>query len=320
MFFKYLRIIVFISLLDSCLAFSQVADVDSILYKSIINQNKINYTGVIKREIFHNDSCFTIKQRIFFRAPDRMWSEILIPAKMKGAVIVRIGKKIFFKSHRSKIFRLRESSRGREPANEFYIHKKWFNLLKNNYRFVPSEIVEIAGRWCYPVIVKSVHPERPWIKAWFDKDNSFLLKFEKYNSENKVIYRSSYEEINFNSTIDENIFKIKYKRDKKRRRGPFKIFSSYESLNEKTRKELIKVNYIPPGFILDRIIVTEWKGEKFYHIIYTDGLNTLSLFQREINKKNGRIRSSDRRKFRKRTEERRGSSYIVRGKKGKYFI
>ena len=48
MFFKYLRIIVFISLLDSCLAFSQVADVDSILYKSIINQNKINYILILE--------------------------------------------------------------------------------------------------------------------------------------------------------------------------------------------------------------------------------------------------------------------------------
>jgi len=287
------------------------------------NRNTIDYTGMINREIFSRDSSFVMKQKIVYKAPDKLFAEMLRPEGKRSFTLVRIGKRIYFKRPEDDVYKLRRGDSRRSPEGEFYVKEKWGELLKKNYSIIRKEDEEIADRLCYPVNVKSRHEGRPSIKAWIDKENGFILKMERYNAENELTYRSAYETIDFMPSINEKLFDIEFKEEKERRHrrsGSYDSYDSYDSLNKDVRAKLMKVNYIPVGFVLDRIIVMERRGYRFYHLTYTDGFNTVSLFQRKIDRSSERRDRSHQRGDQGRREERRGGSLIIREDKGKYNI
>jgi len=316
-----LGVVFFLSiLLCSIKLFSQDFDVNAILTKCSSNQNKLDYTGVVKREIVNRDRMFAIEQKIIFLAPDKMWIETSSPEKISQFTIVRNGKKLYYRKSNKEQFRFRRFTPRMGTDSDFYVNEDWLGLLKKNYDFRTDSVEKIAGRLCVPVRLLPKYEGRPSIKAWFDEENGFILKLEKYNAQGDMRYRYYYMTIDFHPAIDENIFDIDHEERKHRREREYETYVSTESLDEKAQKELVKVNYIPEGFILDRIVVSERRAGRFYHLIYADGLNVISLFQEKIDLDRKDNRHSKRDRIKDKKVEHRGSKIIIREIKGEYFI
>ena len=312
---RYNIIIVFLCLLIfSGGIFHQDVDVAGLVRKAMQNQYRLDYSGIVERKFMPGDSVFILKQDVIFKEPDKMYSVTLQPERWAGSAWVRIRWRNYFKRNNETEFKLRPM---RGPNGIMFINDRWFDLFMENYSLTAEKSTIIADRDCYPVIIKSKYEGRPWIKAWIDKTNGFILQRENYNAMNKKIDQFSFETINFNPEIDENIFEISLSNEResrdRRHRRPDR-YKSYDELNTDQRKELMKINYIPPGYKLDDIVCMPRRKGNNYRITYTDGLSLLAFSQGVGD------RRSEKDELKEKKVERRGNVTIIQDKIKKYRI
>ncbi|MFN3421494.1 MAG: sigma-E factor regulatory protein RseB domain-containing protein [Armatimonadota bacterium] len=156
-----------------------------------------------------------------------------------------------------------------------------FELLKRNYeiRLLPSE--QIAGRDCYVLAAQPKHPNNPSRKVWVDKSHFVVLRDEILNSDGTPIRIFVVRSINFNADIDESLFSIPT--------GWQVSNAPYRPIENLSLAEAEKIagfevrlpQFVPEGYRLSGVGVTYCQhGTPIVHLQYSDGLNTISVFER----------------------------------------
>ncbi len=152
-------------------------------------------------------------------------------------------------------------------------------LIEQNYKIYIEKQGQIINRNSIGIFFEPKDANRPARKIWVDREYGIPLRTEIYDLSGNLILLSTFSEIKFGSVLGNDIFSLKIPEG-----IPVKTFveARYDNLAEAEKHinfKLHPLGYIPEGFTLTGIThIKVDKGERV-HLLYSDGLSSLSIFQ-----------------------------------------
>jgi len=177
----------------------------------------------------------------------------------------------------------------REPLKGILSNSDDIVLLKKNYyiKFIREE--KYLNRLVDVVKLISRNGDRPFIKICVDRENGFIYRLVKYDNDRNKIYQRYVEEVEFNPTVDESLFEVNYN-------GPTpvprhrEIYESISDLMQDINVPILLPKHLPPGFVLDKIVMTPRNKSRSIQFYYKDGLTSLSFFQEPSDVKEEKVK------------------------------
>lgn len=154
--------------------------------------------------------------------------------------------------------------------------KLYRQILKNYSVKLLSDAEKVAGRETYALFIQPKHPGSPSKKLWVDKMNFFVLKKEDFDSAGKFAARSVFDSVAYTDVKDarvhmQNAFDDAHHESE-----------TMESLSKKLNFKVREPRQLPEGYTLERcrlFICPDHCGMKAAQLVYSDGLNSFSVFE-----------------------------------------
>jgi len=250
--------------------------IDRLLDKVLYCPEVLCYQGIMNVQIGGGDSAYVVKNRIIYVAPDKSLITTLKPNNLKGNTFCTREGKVFFKKKDEELF---VPAKDKFPSRGFTINKDNLMLLRKNYDITIIDNVEYLNRNAVILEIKSKYGPRPWLRNWIDERTGLVVKLEKYNYQDGLISKYWYKKLSLCPEINNKLFEVEVASESKTQVN-YRVFKSPKDVKNEFGFTLTKVPYLPDGYILERLIGIERENAKIAHIILSDGLSTLSIFQK----------------------------------------
>jgi len=226
---------------------------------------------------------------IIRKAPDKGRMELLNPPEERGILMVMNGKKRWHA--------LKGNERGKRRGFRPFLSPNRMNesllrnvrLLLQNYDLRVFAGGRVADRDTHLIEVESETTVRPAVKFWVDMETGTILKMEHYDSQKRLRDLLVYSEIDFYPEIADAVFEKPEGSQSPRGPGGEQeredVWNSEQGkLDLKKVRKAARLNVVVPklapvGFVLQSIQLIKSGEQKNVHLIYTDGLAMLSVFQ-----------------------------------------
>ncbi|NVM03859.1 MAG: hypothetical protein HWN67_16125, partial [Candidatus Helarchaeota archaeon] len=116
---------------------------------------------------------------------------------------------------------------------------------------------------------------------WTDSETGLVMKFEKYFGDKKIL-SYWFDEIKINPEIDTTLFSLDIEEPSREKSTPLKDYFSLESIEKQVDFPVIKSKEIASGYVFYQGHIYSRKNRKVVHLLYTDGLNNISIFIKRL--------------------------------------
>jgi len=290
---------------------AEVPKMEDAIQKLIRSSDTVSFIG--KRVImsYAPRGAMVREELITRKAPDKKRIEILSPAEMKDLVMVvngnEPGRGMVFnrKDDRRPDKRNRDRKMERRPpfppppffdVDELPVKNEQALLM--NYNVVVLYGGHIARRTTYLLEIEPKIYNKPARKVWMDTITGVPLKMEQYDRQKKLRSIFIYSEINFNPKINDAIFKQqnphppdrepRMNREYKELWGFNKGKLDVSAIKKATQMSVMVPEHLPMGFGMQSIHLMRFDEHKSIHLIYSDGLTILSVFQSPLSEERRR--------------------------------
>ncbi|MDP8262034.1 MAG: sigma-E factor regulatory protein RseB domain-containing protein [Candidatus Ancaeobacter aquaticus] len=278
------RILVCMSVIGLCVCVSSCAqktDVDpqSVIKKMMAQESQLDYSGtkVVTQHI--KGLPFSVTLDILREHPDKLRFTFIDPPEMNGKECIKIGDNFWRikddRPHHRKHFKFHRIFKNFQIRN--------LNLLLKNFslRYIGTE--NVAGRPCYVISVTPKSRSPLWRKLWIDKKHYLTLRsdeFYKTWGRSKPLSIFTFTKINYAPTFKKDTFTVPIDEGAK----SIITESSRENVTLKQASRRINVpiylpTHIPRGYERDELQIYQRDKKEFLHVLYSNGLSTISLFQ-----------------------------------------
>ena len=283
----------------------------AVLEKIIKCRELTDYTGTFVVNFEGTKEAIHLTNHVMHRHPDFTQLVCLSPPQWAGRVHYMQGADVYHKRGTSDTLSHRWG--GFYPEG-FSIEKENINLILKNYDVKIERDSLYLGFPSSIMTIKARTPDRPNIVLVVEKKHGLVLSFEKYHEAGNRLFSFYYTTIDFSTPqpadsvhFSLNGFIIKEEKHE--------VFSSIMDLERSFGHRIMNAEYLPSGFQLQRLRLKERKGQKVAHLVYTDGLSSMSLFIRPLLKKEMFSKQKDKPKV-----ESRAWRNIVRGRQGDFSV
>jgi outer membrane lipoprotein-sorting protein len=156
------------------------------------------------------------------------------------------------------------------------------DLIIKSYSISGKEDGEVAGRAVNLITMEPKHYSGPVKRLWIDRKTGVILKSEDICTSGRLRSSMEFSRISYSAKVADEVFA-----------NPVKVDASWTTDRgepEMARADVEKVlgvplatpRHLPGGFVLDSIRLYTCKccgGHKAAHLRYTDGLNSVSIFE-----------------------------------------
>lgn len=179
------------------------------------------------------------------------------------------------------------------PSQAFIIRSKTFTFLENliedlkereeliqqNYKIYLDKQVQIMNRMSISIFFEPKGVNRPARKVWIDKEYGIPLRTEIYGLNGELVLLSTFSEIQFGTIPENDSFALKIPEGTLVKTLVESRYTDFAEAQNHVSFKLYSPSYLPKGFTL--IGITHFKGRKGerVHLLYSDGLSSLSIFQ-----------------------------------------
>jgi len=153
-------------------------------------------------------------------------------------------------------------------------------LLRSNYTPRVVRRDQIAGRPAVLLVLTAVRGARPHLRLWVDEEYGLVLRSERYRTDNRLAEVATFRHITFRPPPP-TLFRFSPARGVQVRRAAAPTSVTLEDLSLKAGFPPVAPRSLPEGFILYRVRLGESGGRPLAIFQYTDGLATLTLFERQ---------------------------------------
>jgi negative regulator of sigma E activity len=171
-------------------------------------------------------------------------------------------------------------------------------LLNANYRAIRSGDETIADRKAATIDLVNRYTGERIMRLWVDRVMHVVLAKEEYHGDGSLAWRTRYDAIRFTNDIPRQIFMPTLPRGYTTVKG-----HSYGHPSADLTRAIaecgfnpIGPKYLPEGFSVMTADLADLRGVKNLHLIYSDGIQTISLFenatQRAVDFGGMRVRST----------------------------
>lgn len=204
--------------------------------------------------------------------------EYITPSRLRGEVIIDNGSRLYDYSAQHRLLRIRASKLATHRAHNI----KTLGQLKHGklrIRLIGRE--KVAGRSAYVIEVraKSNRPSHAR-RIWIDMQKWVKLRTEDVNSNGKVASTSRYTSIRFVNSLPASTFKASFTKGVRIIREPApQRLSTIAEAQKSVPFRIMHPAYLPSGYVLEGVLVRNYRQGKIVSIRYSDGVNSFSLFE-----------------------------------------
>jgi negative regulator of sigma E activity len=155
-----------------------------------------------------------------------------------------------------------------------------FALLKKNYRAIPAPDETIAGRTAEAIVLVNRYTGQTVMRIWIDAQTRLVLQKERYAANGAVTYSTRFEQIRYTNDIPRAVFDVPQS-GFDRTQGPNHGLPSndLQAVVRAAGFDAKGPKYLPEGFVPVAGDVTDIKNIRTVHLLYSDGIRTVSLFE-----------------------------------------
>jgi negative regulator of sigma E activity len=220
--------------------------------------------------------------KIEHRAPDQTRRTYLAPRDVYGEYVVIRGAMSYKVEPSRKLVVVSEN----EAVVDLVAGVDDLALLDGNYRAVRSAVDNVADRRTDVVDLVSRYTGERAMRLWIDSETHVVLAKEAYHSDGSLAWRTRFDEIRYTDQIPAEVFATAVPAGYTTVRG--RSYAQQGTLNVAVSEAgftPIMPKYLPDGFILAGADVsTTPDGVKNVHLLYSDGVRNLSLFENASNR------------------------------------
>jgi negative regulator of sigma E activity len=248
---------------------------DATLQASISASSTISYTGIVQVTRIGNRSSEAAVYRIEHRAPDLTRRVYTAPSSLAGDSVVTNGQLCFsIDARRHRIIETRNDAAGDSMALNAN-----FALLRENYRVVRRGEEMFDGRRTVDLMLVNKRTGRTAMMVRLDRSSNLVLEKKEFAPNGALVSELRFDEIRFTRAIPPADFALP--KQYTLVRGP--IFgAASENLDRVVHDAgfgAVVPRSLPDGFSAVEGNVVAFRGIPTVHLLYCDGIRTLSLFE-----------------------------------------
>lgn len=263
-------------LLPLCVGAQSGGDGTALLRDAVLAYGKYSYIGQVQNTDFGNDRADAVLFRIEHRAPDMTRRWYLAPESLYGDSIVSRGDTSYdIDPHSKRIIVTHDDAIDDQVAMDDN-----FGLLLHNYRAVIGADDNVAGRRAKSVLLVNKYTGETVMRIAVDAQTKLVLEKDRYSPTGSIAHQMRFEQIRFTNAIPSGLFDVP-DGGYTRKEGPSHASPSNDlaAVVRTAGFQAIGPKYLPDGFLPIAGDVTDIKGVRTLHILYSDGLRTVSLFE-----------------------------------------
>jgi negative regulator of sigma E activity len=154
-----------------------------------------------------------------------------------------------------------------------------FDLLTRNYRgvFGPDETFD--GHPVHVITLINKYTGETTMRVHVDAQNDLVLERERFDSKGSVVEQTRFEHIRFSNDIPPAVFAMPAKMAIVQGDARTKPSSDVNAIARTAGFAARTPPYLPEGFVPVAGYVVEINGVRTIHVLYSDGIRTVSLFE-----------------------------------------
>lgn len=248
-----------------------------LLRASIDAPKTCSYVGEVQSTRWGADGANATIAQIDHEAPDRTRRLYVAPESAYGNYVVTVGRTSYvFDVRRNRLVQTQNPALDSQVALNDN-----FALMIANYRPVMGPVETIAGRNAASVWLVNKHTGARAMRVWIDTQTKLILAKETYRANGAVATRVRFDEIRYTNDIPQDMFSMNVP-------SGFRIvvgyrFSPLSTDIDRTMQSAgfpaLGPRYLPEGFSILSANVTELNSVRTLHLIYSDGIRMVSLFE-----------------------------------------
>lgn len=239
--------------------------------------NHLSYLGEVEELRFGEQRSEAAVYRIEHRAPNLTRRWYLAPSDLYGDSIISRGDTTYsIDVKRDRVVVAHDDAIDDQVAEDDN-----FAVLSSNYKptFAPDENYD--GRLVHVVLLTNKYTGEVTLRARIDAKTGLVLEKEQYAANGSLLSETRFKQMRYVDTIPMGIFEVP--NGLKRVDGPARALPSSDLAHVISGAgfHAMGPKYLPEGFTPVEGDVIEIKGVRTLHLLYSDGIRTVSLFQNQ---------------------------------------
>ena len=258
-----------------CAAGSGPSEPNALLFAAIAAPSTVSYTGLVEVVRFGSRAAEASVYRIEHRAPDLTCRVYSAPSALSGDSVISKGDLSFsIDARRHRIVETRNTALDERIAiNDNYA------LLRANYQIVRKDAESFDGRSVVAVALINKYNHRPAMLVRIDRATKIVLDKQEFSRTGSLVGEVRFQSVRYTAAIPTADFALP-KQDQLVQgptfgEPPQNPGSVVRSAGFPARAP----SALPEGFAALEGTLVELKGVRTVHLLYSDGIRTVSLFE-----------------------------------------
>ncbi|HTJ25613.1 MAG TPA: sigma-E factor regulatory protein RseB domain-containing protein [Candidatus Limnocylindria bacterium] len=241
----------------------------------------VSFVGQISTIRSGTVNALAIVETIQHRAPDQTRRTFLAPQSLYGQYVISRGADSWDVDESRKRVTVTENKAAVDPVEVV----DDVALVDTNYHALRTAADNVADRRTDVVDLVSKYTGERAMRLWIDSETHVVLAKEAYHSDGSLAWRTRFDAIRYTDAIPAELFTQSVPADFVHVRG-----RSYEQPTDFAQAAAvagfkpITPKYLPEGFSLFGANVSTIRGTRSLHLIYSDGIRPVSLFENPTNR------------------------------------
>src|SRR5579872_354796 len=252
-----------------------------LLSDAVHARQQISYMAQVQSIHFGPSGAVATIAREEHLAPDQTHKLYLAPQEMYGdSVIIRGAETFSYDAQHQRVVISHGPSLDAQAITNGNLA-----LLLANYRPIIASPELIAGRPTIPCALVNRFTGVRVMRVWIDAQTRLILQKETYHADGTIGSRMQFENIRYTQAMPPTLFAtpIPTGYHVVENHAPTSNASDIERVVKEAGFTPASPRYLPEGFTVVSADVTTLKGVKTLHLMYSDGIRSLSLFENAAN-------------------------------------
>jgi negative regulator of sigma E activity len=253
----------------------RAGSLDALLFAAMSAPASVSYTGIVQIVQIGRSAAEASVCRVEHRAPDLTRRTYTTPASLSGDSVVSEGELTFSIDARRR--QIVESRSG--PFDDSLGLRADYSLLHENYRVVRKGDETFDGRQTIDLALVNKYDDRSTMLVRIDEASKIVLDKQEFAPDGALVSEMRFEEIRYTRSIPDADFALP--KQYALVEGP-----ALGSRSEKPDRVVRSAGFaareprsLPDGFSPVEGNVVELRGVRTVHLLYSDGVRTVSLFE-----------------------------------------
>ena len=257
------------------------SDARPLIVAAVAAPKHVSFVGQMSSIRSGTTRALAVVSTIEHRAPDETRRTYLAPRVLYGQFVISRGAMSWDVDTNRKRVVVSENKAAVDPVAVV----DDIALLDGNYRAVRTASDSIANRAVDVVDLVSRFTGERAMRLWIDTQTYIVLAKEAYHSDGSLAWRTRFDDIRYTDDIPQAIFTAAVPQGFETVHGrSYSQTAKLPSAMPDPGFKPITPKYLPDGFALTGAAVSVINEVRNLHVLYSDGIRTLSVFENATNR------------------------------------